>query len=226
MTHEGELARSSASGDPSQTALGLVEAELADVRGSRRRLIEAAMADRRQLERALHDGLQQELSAVAIELSRLGGLMNGQREAAKALLEEIVTGLRDAMAEADRLARMIYPPLLDGRGFATCLRSAAADVGLIVAVDAPSASGYPAEFSATMYLLCVEAIASATPGSEATVRITDEGGRVAFDVSIVGSQPPSRLQRLEDLAEGLGGRLDVEHGTWGSRVHGWLPSSS
>ena len=208
-----------------QAAIDGLQAEIAELRRSRRRLVEAATVDRRELERVLHDGLQQQLVAVAIDLRRLAGLMDGQSVAATALVEEMATNLRDALADATALAQRIHPPFLDGRGFPASVRAVAASAGVTVTVDAPGLGDYPPEISAALHWTCAEALSSASPGSEATVAVRNEDGGVAFEVAIAGLHPSARIERLQDRIEALDGRLIVDTVAEGSRLQGWLPLS-
>src|SRR5690349_24786656 len=101
------------------------QGQIAELRASRRRLAGAADADRRAIERELHDGLQQDLAALALDLQRMVRLAEGDVAAAKVLAVEMTDIVREALDEAARLATKIYPQILDGRGFAGALRSAA-----------------------------------------------------------------------------------------------------
>jgi signal transduction histidine kinase len=202
-----------------------LQAEVTALRRSRRRLVEAADADRRAIERTLHDGLQQNLVALAVDVQRLAGVVEGDRAAAKAQLEEMAANLREATTEAAALAQAIYPPLLDRRGFASSLRSAAEVAGVTVLVNVPAAADYPAAIGAAMYWSCVEVLASASAGSQATVTVRDEDGGLTFEVGIRSQLPRERAERLRDRIEALGGRLRIDDDDRGSRVHGWLPLS-
>lgn len=224
-SEKGASVSNTGSGAPLQDVVDRLEGEVAELRRSRRRLAEAAIDDRRALERALHDGVQQQLVALAIDLRRLAGLMDGQPAAAKALVDEMAANLREALAEATALAQKVNPPLLEGRGLAASLRSAAENAGVTVLVDAPAGADYPPEISAAVYRTCVEALSSALPGSEATLSIRDEDGGLAFEVAIAGSHPTADIERLRDRVEALDGRLSVDTVPPGSRVHGWLPLS-
>ncbi len=199
--------------------------EVAELRRSRSRLVEAASADRKALERALHDGVQQHLVALAVDLRRLAGLVQDQPIAAKELLDEMAANLREALVEATALAEQVYPPLLEGRGLATPLRSVAERAGITVVLDVPGGVKYPPEISAAVYWSCVEALASASPGSEATVSVQGADGALTFEVAIAGRHPKAVLDRLRDRVEALDGRLSVDEDDRRSRVHGWLPLS-
>ena len=155
-----------------------------DLKASRRRLVSAADMDRRALEGELHDGVQQHLVALAVDLRRLAGLIDADPIAAHALLDEMTANVRTAMAEATALAARIHPPLLAARGFASAIRSAADGLGITVVVDAPAGASYPPEITTTIYWTCVEMLSFASPGSEATVRLIETDGLLTFDVCI------------------------------------------
>jgi signal transduction histidine kinase len=214
------------SGKQLQEALHQLRGELADLRRSRRRLVEAADADRRAIERALHDGVQQYLVALAVDLRRLAGLVDRHEAAAKSLLDEMAANVREALTETTALAQKVYPPLLEGRGFATALRWAAESAGVTLLVDVPAGGDYPPEIGAVVYWTCVEAMASASPGSEATVSVRDADGALTFEVAVAGRHPKERLDRLRDRVEALDGRISVDERQDGrSVVHGWLSLS-
>jgi signal transduction histidine kinase len=221
----GGAVSNAGSGEQLQDVVDRLQGEIAELRRSRRRLVEAADADRRAIERTLHDRVLQNLVALAVDVRRLAGLVEGQPAAAKALLDEMAANLREALTETTALTQKVYPPLLEGRGFATSLRSAAESAGITVLVDVPAGTDHPPEISAAVYWSCVEALLSASPGSQATVSLRDVEGAVAFEVAVAGRHPTARLDRLRDRIEALDGRFRVESEDLGSRVHGWLPLS-
>jgi len=211
------------SGEQLQDVVDGLQAEIAELRRSRKRLVEAADADRRAIERALHDGVQQHLVALAVELRRLAGLVDGQPTAAKALLDEIAANLREALGETATLAQKIYPPLLQGRGLAISLRSAAESADVTVLADVPAGADYLPEISAAVYWSWVDALSSASPGSQATVSMRDADGALTFEIVVAGRHPLARLDLMRDRIDALDGRLTVDEDDIGSRVHGWLP---
>jgi signal transduction histidine kinase len=214
------------SGEQLQDVADRLRGEVAELRRSRRRLAEAAHADRRAIERALHDGVQQHLVALAGDLRRLAGLVDGDPAATKALLDEMAANVREALDETTELAQRVYPPLLEGRGFASAMRSAAESAGVTVLVDVSAGAGYPPEITAAVYWSCVEALSSASRGSQATVSVLDADGVLTFEVAVAGHHPEGRLERLRDRIEALDGRVRVDDGQdGGSRIHGWLPLS-
>lgn len=213
-------------GEQLQDVVDRLRGEVAELRRSRKRLAEAAHADRRAIERALHDGAQQHLVALAVDLRRLAGLVDSHPDAAKALLGEMAANVREALTETTVLAQKVYPPLLEGRGFATALRSAAESAGVTAVIDVPAGADYPPEISTAVYWSCVEALSSASRGSQATVSVLDADGAVTFEVAVAGHHPEERVERLRDRIEALDGRVSVDdRQDGGSRVHGWLPLS-
>ena len=214
------------SGEHLQDALDRLQGEVADLRWSRRRLAEVAYADRRAIEREIHDGVQQLLVALAVNLRRLAGLFEGDPAAAKALLAEMTAIAREALDETTELAQRMYPPLLDARGFASAMRSAAASAGATVLVDVPAKGGYPPEITAAVYWSGIEALSSAPSGSQATVRMRDTDGALTFEIATAGHLADDRLERLRDRIEALGGRVTIARPKdGGSQVHGWLSLS-
>ena len=198
--------------------------EVAAVRASRRRVAEAAHSDRRAIERELHDGVQQHLVALAVDLQRLAGLIDADAGAAEALVAEMRANIREAVGEATKLATRTYPPIIDGRGLAAALRFAANQAGIAALVEVPAGADYPREITATLYWTWVDAIAMASAGSESTFRVFEPDGGLAFELTIPGQCPEDRVEGLRDRMEALGGRLTVDDRPDGStRLQGWLP---
>jgi signal transduction histidine kinase len=206
--------------------------EIEDLRASRARLVANADADRRAFERSLHDGVQQELVALLVNLQRARGLCETDPAAAGALLEESGRDVRIALEGLRRLGLEIYPPLLDARGLVVALRSAAADAGIVVSVDAELPSTCPPEVAAAAYFCCLEALKSAVrsagAGAKAVVSIRLEGAALLFEIAIDGSEfAPDDLRRIGDRVDALGGRLEIEAEPGeGPRLRGSLPIGS
>ena len=155
-----------------------LRAEIEDLRASRVRLLEAADAERRALERQLHDGVQQELVAIAVNVQLAGGLLETDATSARALLDEIGRDTRDALGRLRRLAAELYPPLLDAGGLVTALRSAGADAGIVTHVMVGSLPEVRPELAATVYFCCLEALRNAAlhagPGAKARISLRVE----------------------------------------------------
>jgi signal transduction histidine kinase len=201
-----------------------LQREVAVLRASRRRVLLAGDADRRALERSLHAGVQQHLVALAIDLQRLTRLVGTDPGAAKPLLDELTTAVRQTLDEAAKLAQQISPPLLEARGLASALRSAAAIAGISAHVEVPAGPDWPPEIAAAVYWCGVEALSGAPAGTHATVTLLDADGAVSFEVAVAGDYPEERLDRLRDRVEALGGRLTSDAaGAGGTRIYGSLP---
>lgn len=214
------------SGERLREVVDRLQGEVAQLRRSRKRLVEAADTDRRAIERALHDGVMQHLVALAVDLRRLVGLVDGDPAAARALLDEMAANVQEALGETKELAQRVYPPLLQARGLASAVRSAAESVGVTALVDVRVGAGYPPEITAAVYWSCVEALSSASPGSQVTVSVLDVDGALTFEIAIAGRHPEGRVDRLRDRIEALDGRVSVDDTQdGGSRVQGWLPLS-
>ncbi len=189
------------------------------MRGSRKRLLVASDADRRRFERELHEGVQQHLVALAVNLQLASELTDADPAAARELLAQMGRDVQQALDETAQLAERIYPPLA-ARGLGAALRSAAADAGVRASVEVAGGSTCGPEVAAAVYLCWAEALEHADAGAEATVTIGDEEATLAFDVVGHGV----RLERLHDRVEALGGRLTVRSASGGrSRVSASVP---
>jgi signal transduction histidine kinase len=206
--------------------------ELDALRASRARLVRADDDERRAIERDLHDGLQQQLVALGVNLQLAQLLTREEHGELRALLEELEGGAREALAEARRLAARVHPSLLDGRGLVGALR-AAAEVPTVIE---GSAGELPQAVAEVVYLCCVEALrnvaAHAGAGAQAKVVLGRDGDAVRFEVADDGvgfdvGRERTGLDRARVRAESLGGSLDVDSEPGrGTRVTGVVYSAS
>jgi signal transduction histidine kinase len=212
--------------DSLRETLDRLRLEITELRASRERLVVAADADRRRIERDLHEGVQQHLVALAVNLQLAGGLVDTDPAAAKALLNEMGRDVQEALDEAAQLAQRIYPPLLEAGGLATALRSAAANAGIRASVDVSAGTSYPPEVAGTVFFCCLEALQQTGAGENATVTVRDEEGTVTFEVVGDGARSATELDGLRDRVEALGGRLTIRSEPGGgTRISGALPLS-
>ncbi len=172
--------------------LDQLRVEVADLRASRERLVLAADADRRRIERDLHESVRQHLVALAVNLQRVGLWMDTDPAAAKELLEEMEHDVQQALDETAGLAERIYPALLDAGGLAAALRAAAVRAGISASVDVRGGTNRPPEVAATVYLCCLEALEHVSAGARATVTVRDEEEALRDDAS---RSPPGRGSR-------------------------------
>jgi signal transduction histidine kinase len=155
----------------------LLAAEAAHLQASRARGVDAAEAERRRIERDLHDGAQQRLVAVAMSLGRAKSRMDMDPEAAKALIDEAHADAKLAVAELRDLARGIYPAVLGDRGLDAALSSLAAKapVPVDVRVDESLSTDHrpPAAVESTAYFTVAEALTNVAKYSGATRAAVD-----------------------------------------------------
>jgi signal transduction histidine kinase len=149
--------------------------KLAQVRASRARILEAGLAERRRIERDLHDGVQQHLLGLAAQLSvAMAGTADA---AARGALAQVSDGLREVLAELRDLAHGIHPAVLSQGGLAAALEDVAERLPLPVRVTAP-ATRVAAAVEATAYFVACEALANVVKHAQAgcatvTVRVQD-----------------------------------------------------
>jgi signal transduction histidine kinase len=218
-----------------QDRLAQLSTRAEELRISRERLVDAHDAERRRLERDIHDGAQQHLVALAVNLRLAGTVAPRSPERADALLAQQEEAAADAVAELVRLARGIYPPRLEAAGIAEALRAAVADAA--VELHADGLGRYPAPIEATAYFCCLEAIQNAAKharassvrvtlsGSEQALELTVEDDGCGFDAGIV--RVGAGLTNLRERVESVGGVLTVSSTPGiGTRVHAELPGAA
>lgn len=180
------------------------KSEVEELRASRVRLVLAELAAREEIERALHQGVQQRLVALAVELQLAIASADPETRSA---LEELAGDLQEAQDEAARLALRIHPPLLAERGLGLALRSVAENARVeIRGVATPS----PAAVS-VVYLCVLEILGHVGDGPPATVTVTAEESGLAFEIVTrrTTAVPSSELEPVRDRLEALGGELAV-----------------
>jgi signal transduction histidine kinase len=166
------------------------ERELEDLRSSRARVVSAADRERRRIERALHDGVQQHLIAVAVNVQLARELVGSDPTAAAALLDEMTAEVHEALEDVRLLARTVYPSLLIDRGLVEALRGVAAEVAIPTLVETTLEGRYPPEVEAAVYFCCVqtlEAFGKARPGAYAIVRADADAETLRVEVLVDGN---------------------------------------
>jgi signal transduction histidine kinase len=186
----------------------------------------AADADRRAIERDLHDGVQQQLVSLAVNLQQASASVEGDPVAAKELLDRMAHDVQQALDEAARLAQRIYPPLLEARGLAAALRAAAVSAGVRASVEvAPGLSCAP-EVAGTIYQSWLEALGHAGDDAPAAVSLREDEGALTFELVADFGRSDPEFVRLRDRVAALGGRLTIRSEPGGgTRVVGSLPLS-
>jgi signal transduction histidine kinase len=200
--------------------------EVEELRASRKRLVQAADTERRTIERDLHEGVQQHLVGLAVNLQLASQLVDTDLAAANALLGEMGRDVQQALAETAQLAQQIYPPLLEAGSLASALRAAATSTGIRASVKVEAASDCPPEVVRTVYLCCLGALEHAGADAPATITVREADGALAFDVVAAGAGSDAEFDQLCDRVEALGGRLTIRTEPRGvTRISGSLPLS-
>ena len=211
-----------------------LQRRLDELRASRQRLVSAQDAERRRLERNLHDGAQQHLVALKVKLGLAEMIALKDPEKAKATLQQLKADADEALETLRDLARGIYPPLLAEKGLPTALESQARKATVPVAVDADGVGRYPQELEAAVYFCVLEALQNVQKyagASQATVRLRETGVMLQFEVDDDGvgfeidrARKGAGLTNMQDRLDALGGSLVIERRTpSGTRVSAALP---
>jgi signal transduction histidine kinase len=202
---------------------------------SRARIVEAGDAERRRLERNLHDGAQQRLVSLALALRDVERRLGDDAEAAGRLLASAREELALALEELRALARGIHPAILTDRGLGPALETLAARAPVAVRVEALPNGRFPEPVEAAAYYLVAEAltnVARHAGDSVVGVRVvrTDERARIEVRDNGVGGAAVGRgsgLRGLVDRFEALGGRLEIHSPPGvGTTLTGDLPLGS
>ena len=222
-------------GSALRASLDELQRQADELRASRARVVAAADAERRRIERDLHDGAQQQLYALAVNVRLARELAESDPPAARSVLEELSIDLERAFEQFRDLARGIYPTVLVDRGLPEGLRAAAARAQMPTRLDVRVRRRYSADLEATVYFCCLEALQNAArhagAGARATVRLWEDDGRLHFEVvdDGVGFDPAdghrgAGLANLGDRVGALGGRPALRSAPGaGTTISGWVP---
>jgi signal transduction histidine kinase len=208
-----------------------LRARLEELRASRARLVQAGDAERRRLERDLHDGAQSRLVALAVLLGHARKRVAADAEAAT-LLDRAQSELKTSLGELRELARGIHPAVLTERGLAPALSALAARAPVPVTIKADGDERLPGPVEIAAYFVVSEALANVAKyahASEASVAVRRANGHVIVDVSDdgVGGADAARgsgLRSLADRVAALDGTLSVDSPAGrGTRLHVEIP---
>jgi signal transduction histidine kinase len=200
-----------------------------ELRRSRARVVAAADAERRRIERELHDGPLQRLVALAVELQRARLLAQDSPVELSELLEGLAADVKAALEELRELAARIHPPLLVGHGLAASIRAAVSRAPVAVEIDAEPLGTVPEPVAVAVYLSCLDALENAAAqGEDVHVRVVlrrnedglhfevgDDGEGFEPATTAAGARTADRLSALEarlsvESAPGQGARLTAE----------------
>jgi signal transduction histidine kinase len=185
---------------------------------SRARIVEAADTERRRLERNLHDGAQQRLVSLAVQLRMIAAVLRRDPEGAETLLSDANHELGQALDELRELARGIHPAVLTDHGLSAALQALAERAPVPVTLIRVPDDRLPGRIEAAIYYLVAEAITNVAKyahASQASVEVERSNGIatvVVSDDGVGGAEPGagSGLVGLTDRVEALGGRLHLD----------------
>jgi hypothetical protein len=171
---------------------------LEELRASRARVVAARLDERRRIERALHDGVQQDLIALAVRLQLLGQELENVPDSVRASLDELRRDVHEALERVQELASDIYPSLLDVRGLPDALRAAAPGL----AIDAEGIGRYPASIEATVYFGC-DAVLARTD----TIRMWADEEALRLEIEGRTEFGAAELEAAREHLDAAGGTL-------------------
>ena len=202
-----------------------LRAKVQELRDSRRRMLSVGLEERRRLERDLHDGAQQRLVSMALNLRLARARLRTDPDGADGLLVGAGEELDAALEELRELARGIHPALLTDRGLDTALETLVHRAPLPVELRGAPGERLPEAVELAAYFVVSEALTNVVKyaaASHAVVDVMRENGRLVVEVTDdgVGGADPERGTGLRGLADRLAvleGRLEVhserDHGT-------------
>ncbi|MGH2642144.1 MAG: ATP-binding protein [Actinomycetota bacterium] len=205
-----------------------------DLRESRRRIVSAQDERARALERNIHDGAQQQLVALSVQLRLAEGMIDRDPTKAKELLADLQVRTVGTLEDLRDLARGIYPPLLADKGLPAALEAQARKSPLPVAVHPDGVGRYGPDVESAVYFCCLEALSNVAKYADAStieIRLTHANGELRFDVIDDGhgfdpstTEHGTGLQGMADRLDAIGGSIEVDSSPGqGTRVVGRLP---
>jgi len=194
-----------------------LRARVEELRESRTRLLAVGLAERRRMERDLHDGAQQRLVSLALDLRLARSALREEPDRAERLLEGADDELSRALEELRELARGLHPAVLSDRGLEAAVKTLATRAPLPVEVEA-GIGEVPEPVELAAFFVVSEAltnVAKYADADRATVRMGRDDGSVVVEVSddgVGGADPKhgSGLRGLGDRLSALGGKLEVD----------------
>ncbi|HQZ90805.1 MAG TPA: sensor histidine kinase [Thermomicrobiales bacterium] len=213
----------------------MLSARVGELTESRSRAANASVDELRRIERDLHDGAQQRLTRLAMDLGMAKEKMDSDPEAAKALIAEAHEEAKAAMREIRDLARGIHPAVLTDRGLDAAISALAGRSPVPVTLDIDLPTRLPDAIESTAYFVVAEALTNVARHSNATsARVTARltGGRLLVDITDNGrggavATPGGGLAGLADRVAGVDGTLAIDSPSGGpTTIHAELPCAS
>jgi signal transduction histidine kinase len=208
-----------------------LRARLEELRGSRERVLEASQQERQRLERNLHDGAQQRLIALSLDLSMLENRLGDDPEA-RAQIDQARQEIAQSLEELRAVAHGLHPAVVSGHGLAVALESLAARAPVPVRLSVELEERVDEQLEVAAYYVVSESLANIgkhAQASSATIAVRRDKGQLVVEIVDDGiggadSEAGSGLRGLADRVEALDGRLRVwtPHGG-GTRVRAEMP---
>jgi signal transduction histidine kinase len=204
-----------------------------DLRASRQRLVAAQDVERRKIERNLHDGAQQQLVALAVQLRLLEQTAGNYPERDREIAARLGSQANAALEDLRDLARGIYPPLLADKGLGLALEAQSRKAAVPTTVQADGVGRYPQEIESAVYFCVLEAlnnVAKYAGATRAGITLGHADGHLTFEVGDDGvgfdverARDGTGLQGMADRLDAIGGSLAIrsvpgEGSTVGGRV--------
>jgi signal transduction histidine kinase len=231
LAEDPELVRAAASATLLAVENGHLEGEL---RASRARILEAGHAERRRIERDLHDSAQQRLVALRIHLELTGEQLDRSEE--RAMLERLGTEVDEAIDDLRAVAHGIYPQVLAQAGVGAALAAVTRGSAIPVRIRDAGLARHPEAIEMTVYFCCLECLQNAAkhagPEAAVTIQLSENDGRVCFSVDDDGPGfDPDAVKRgagltnLADRVAAVGGTLQIQTAPGrGTHITGNLPA--
>jgi signal transduction histidine kinase len=193
-------------------------ASRAELTASRARVVAAADAERRRIERNLHDGAQQRLVSLGLGLRLVQMSIPPEAEVARERLDAAVAELREVIEEVQELSRGLHPAALTMGGLEPALAVLARRSAVPVELDVPQMRRFPEAVEVTAFYVCSEALANVAKHAQASrawIRARDEGDAIELTIRDdgVGGADPTRgsgLVGLHDRVEAIEGTISVD----------------
>jgi signal transduction histidine kinase len=211
-----------------------LRARLEELKGSRARIVDAGHDERRRLERNLHDGAQQRLIALSLELSLLEERLESDPEA-RARLDQARREVATSLEELRDVARGIHPAVVSGHGLAVALEQLAARASVPVRLNVELVGRLPERLEVAAFYLVSESLANVgkhANATSATIEVARTNGQVVVEVADDGiggadTELGSGLRGLADRVEALDGRLRIwSPNGGGTRLRAEIPCAS
>jgi signal transduction histidine kinase len=210
-----------------------LRARLEELRGSRARIVDAGQTERKRLERNLHDGAQQRLIALSLELGLLEGLQADPQ--VRKRLDQARSEIATSLEELRAVARGLHPAVVSGHGLEVALEQLAARAPVPVRLNVALGSRLPERLEVAAFYLVSESLANIgkhASATSATVDVARANGQVVVEIVDDGiggadTERGSGLRGLADRVEALEGRLRIwSPNGGGTRLRAEIPCAS